>query len=253
MYVFHTRESEEEWQQYVSLNDSYNTQARLLSPEVTVDVFPALDPDEIRGSLWAPDCGNVDPYTVTQAMASAATELGPNIETNTSVLDVTTESGRVTAIETNQDRYEVDYVANAAGPWAPKIGEMVGLAIPIERIIRQIMVTDRIEHDNGPLIIDREREFYFEMEESGSFLACDIHDVTGMESSLGDIRYEYYLQTSEKLKTLALGLGDLEIIIDWAGYQSHTSDGHAVLGPTSVEGFVLPVGCQVTVLCRLRV
>lgn len=246
LYVFHSAESEQAWNEYSTLYDGYDTQARVLSPAETVDVLPALDPTEISGSLWAPDCGHVDPYTVTQAMASAAKERGASIETNTQVQNVTTDSGCVTAIETSCDRYEVDYVVNAAGAWAPAIGKMVGVDIPIERIIRQIIVTDRTEYDSCPLVIDREREFYFEMEENGSLLACDtaqdIHDLTKLEGSPGDIGYEYYLKTSTKLDSLAPGLGDLEVINDWAGYQSHTPDGHAILGPTSVNGFLLACG-----------
>ncbi len=246
MYVFHSPASEREWEEYAELYGEYDTRATLLTPEETVEVFPALDAGSIRGSLWAPDCGHVDPYTVAQSMATASMERGATVETKARVRDVVTRDGRVAAVETDEHRYEVNYVVNAAGAWAPAIGQMVGIDIPIEWLIRQIMVTDEIGYDRCPLVIDRENQFYFEMEETGSLLVCDmgqdIHDVTDPEGAAADIGYNYYLQAFEKLEGLAPALGDLEVINDWAGLQSHTDDGHAILGPTSVDGFLLACG-----------
>ena len=44
-------------------------------------------------------------------------------------------------IETNQGIIETPVLVNASGAWAPQIGEMVGVDIPIQPVRRQIVVT----------------------------------------------------------------------------------------------------------------
>jgi sarcosine oxidase subunit beta len=246
LYVFHSADSEREWTTYRDRYREYDTEAVVLSPAETTEVCPAIDPDEIRGSLWAPDCGHVDPYSATRAMADAATKRGATVETNASVEAIRVGNDSVRTVETDETTYEVDAVVNAAGAWAPAVGRMVGVAIPLDLLVRRVVVTTPVDVDGCPLVIDRERQFYFEREESGSLLVCDTaqdrHDVPDPDAALGDAGYDYYLGAFEKLDRLAPGFGDVGVHSDWAGVQSHTPDGHALLGPTDVDGFFLACG-----------
>lgn len=247
MYLFHDEEHERTWRERAAFYADHGVDAEILGPGEAVGVFDHLEPSAISGALFAPDCGHVDPHTLTQAFGRAAVERGTTVHTKTAVTDVTVEDGGVTELETEEGTYEVDRVLNAAGPWAPRLGAMVGVDIPIELMMRRIMVTSPVEDANSPLIIDPERECYFESEKNGSLLVCDmeqdVHDIDDPDTAVAEeIGYDYYLTATEKVEQLVPAIADLDVINGWAGLQSHTPDGHAILGTTEVEGFLVACG-----------
>jgi sarcosine oxidase subunit beta len=247
MYLFHDDEHERMWRERASFYADNGVNAEILDPEAAAEVFGHLDPSAISGALYAPDCGHVDPHTLTQAYGKAAVDRGTTIHTKTAVTDVTVDDGRVTELESEEGTYEVDKVLNAAGPWAPRLGEMVGIDIPIDLMMRRIMVTSPVEDNNSPLIIDPELECYFESEKNGSLLVCDmeqdVHDIENPDTAVADeIGYGYYLTATEKVERLVPAIAGLDVINGWAGLQSHTPDGHAILGRTEVENFLLACG-----------
>lgn len=247
MYVYHSEEAERHWRDLRDSLVDLDVSADILSPDEVAEAVPPLDPTEIRGGLYAADCGRVDPHSVTQAFGKATADLGATVHTKTAVTDVRTRDGEVHAVESEAGTYEVDHVVNAAGPWAPAVGRMVGVEVPIELLLRRIMVTSDVGHGNCPLVIDEERECYFETERNGSMLVCDMaaddHDLAvpdGVQAD--DVGYDYYLSTLEKVADLVPVLRDLEVINGWAGIQSHSPDGNAIVGPTTVDGFLVACG-----------
>jgi sarcosine oxidase subunit beta len=247
MYLYHSREAETEWRERAQYLRAFDVTTEIHSPEEAARAFPSLDATEIRGAMYAPDCGHVDPHSLTQAFGRAAVDRGATIHTGTAVTDVVVEDGAVAAVETQAGTYEVDAVLNAAGPWAARVGAMAGVDVPIELLIRRIMVTSTIDQTTGPLVIDPERECYFKVESNGSLLVCDtgqdIHDVGDPDGATdGQVGYDYYLRTTEKVQRLVPALADLEVRNGWSGLQSHTDDGNAIVGPTDVDGFYLACG-----------
>lgn len=247
MYLFHSDEHEEQWRERAAFFEDRAVNVEILTAQEAAEIFEPLNPDEFRGALFAPDCGHVDPHTLTQRLGKAAADLGGTVKTKTAVTDVTVEDGRVTALEAGDGTYEVDTVVNAAGPWAPRLGEMVGVDIPIDLMVRRIMVTSPVDDAGSPLVIDREKECYFKSEQNGSMLVCDqsqdIHDIEDPDTAVsGDVGYNYYLDATEKVEPLVPVVSELDVINGWGGIQSHTPDGHAILGPTDVEGFLLACG-----------
>jgi len=194
-----------------------------------------------------PDCGHVGPHTLTQAFGKAAVDRGVTVLTKTAVTDVTIEDGRAVAIESEAGVYQVESVLNAAGPWAGHVADMVGVDIPIALMARRLMVTSPTEETNSPLVIDPERGCYFKSEKNGSLLICDteqdIRDIEDPDAgTVGEVSYDYYLTASEKVEPLIPVVGDLDVINGWRGLQTHSPDGHAILGPTDVGGFHLACG-----------
>lgn len=242
MYLYHTAEAEQMWRERAAFFNANGASAEIISPKEATEVFSHLDPSEFRGALFAPDCGHVDPHRLTQAFGKAATERGATIETKTPVTDVTVGDDGVELVETDAGRYKVDKLLNTGGPWASRLGEMVGVQIPIELMVRRIMVTSAVEDSGSPLIIDPERECYFSSEQNGSLLVCDmeqdIHDVVDPDTAVAnEIGYDYYASTSEKVGQLVPEILELDVINGWGGLQSHSPDGHAILGGTDVKDF----------------
>lgn len=247
MYLYHTEDAAQVWRERAEFFNAHGASAEILSPEEATEVFSHLDPAEFRGALFAPDCGHVDPHRLTHAFGRAATDRGATIETKTAVTGVTVGDDGVERVDTEAGRYEVDKLLNTGGPWASRLAEMVGVTIPIELMVRRIMVTSPVEDTGSPLIIDPEMECYFSSEQNGSLLVCDteqdIHDVTDPDTAVSNkIGYDYYLSTSEKVGTLVPEILELDVINGWGGLQSHSPDGHAILGETDVQDFFLACG-----------
>jgi len=247
MYVYHSESAASEWRDRAELFRRHGASARVLSPEEAAGKFPGLAAEAIEGALFGPDCGHVDPHRLTQAFGQAATERGATVHTGTAVTDVRVEDGTVTAVETGHDTHEVDAVVDAAGPWAPRIAEMVGVEVPIDLLVRRIMVLDGAPTTTGPLVIDPELSCYFGAEPDGSLLVCntgeDIHDIDDPDAASDDeVGYDYYLSAAEVVSELLPGVADLGVRNGWSGLQSHTPDGHAIVGPTDVTGLYLACG-----------
>ena len=114
-----------------------------LTPEELAKAEPAVT-REVRGALRFNGDDQVNPYRLADAYRAAARALGTNIVTHTEVTGLRIESGRVTAVETVAGQFPCGLVVNAAGAWAPQIGRMAGLEIPVQPVRGQIVGTETL-------------------------------------------------------------------------------------------------------------
>ena len=105
---------------------------------------PRLSTD-VEGGLFVPDAA-VDPFRLTVATAASAREYGASIETHAEVVDVLVEEGAVRGVEVRladvgeHEELRVDYVVNAAGPWAGQVGTLAGVDVPLARSVATRLV-----------------------------------------------------------------------------------------------------------------
>src|SRR5436853_250597 len=76
-------------------------------------LFPPMSTDGVRAAAFIPDDGYLDPSQLTFSLADAARRLGARIEVRTRVTGIETESGSVTAVETDHGRIECEVVVAA--------------------------------------------------------------------------------------------------------------------------------------------
>jgi glycerol-3-phosphate dehydrogenase len=113
-----------------------NEEARELEPYLAKDIDKAIR---------VPD-GACDPFRLCVANAASAQEHGARIETHSKVVDVLVEDGEVVGCEVEHDSGEgvrvhgkeggrekiyADYVVNATGAWAGRVGDMAGVDIEV--------------------------------------------------------------------------------------------------------------------------
>ena len=79
---------------------------------------------EFKFALYNPSAGCICPYGLTIACAENAVQNGAKVSLNTAVLDMTTENGRITAVQTNRGTLYPKIVINAAGVFAEEIAKM---------------------------------------------------------------------------------------------------------------------------------
>lgn len=101
--------------------------ASVISREEIKLLLPGCHVDDIGAAAYEPDSGFADPNATTFAFAAAARRLGVSIETDCEATRVVTRSGRVAAVETARGRFDTPVVVIAAGAWATRLLEPLGL------------------------------------------------------------------------------------------------------------------------------
>src|SRR5690606_5052676 len=87
--------------------------------------------DDLLGGLECKTDATVNPYMLTFSLYYSAEKLGAKIHTKTKVTRLQKKPGGHFCIETTNGIFTANQVINAAGVWAPVIGEMVNIKIPI--------------------------------------------------------------------------------------------------------------------------
>ena len=161
-------------QREVSRAKALGLNVDIIGPSEAKRIFPPMTDDNLFGAVHIPDDGWLDSNGITTDFARRARELGAVIRTDTRVTGIEmTESGAVSGVSTDQGNLRCEYVVNAAGQWAPRIGEMVGAIIPMAPIMHQYLITKPIAgHElprETPVVRDPDNLVYIR-EEVGGYL-----------------------------------------------------------------------------------
>ena len=108
-----------------------DTEAYLLTPEEAAEMVPIIDPAGLTGALFDPHEGNLDPYGATHAYAGAAKKRGAEVIVHNRVLSLSQLPSGEWSVETEQGTITAEHIVNAAGLWARRVGNMVGIDHPL--------------------------------------------------------------------------------------------------------------------------
>jgi sarcosine oxidase, subunit beta len=198
-------------------------------------------PDALAGTFHQKD-GLADPNGIVMGYIKRARQMGATAITDTSVTDIITEGGRVTAVQTNQGLVQTSCVINATGPWAGQIGQMAGVEIPITPLRRQMITTTPLPGlpPDFPFVIDFAQSLYFHREGEGILTGMsNPHETPGFDQS---IDHEWEMEAlGAAIERLPL-LEQAGRMAGWAGLYEVTPDAHPIFGPTPLAGFWLVTG-----------
>ncbi len=110
---------------------SWGLTSRMLSPQECAARHPLLDRELLAGGLYVPGDGLAEPRRAAEAQARAAVSRGARFLAYRTVVDIERTAGKVTGVRTEGERFRADVVVSAAGVWAPRIGAMVDLPVPL--------------------------------------------------------------------------------------------------------------------------
>lgn len=158
MYVCETEAEMEAAKGYVAdqVADGYNM--KMLSAQEIFEREPYLARDLIGGFWSEPDC-SMNPYKLCFAYVDVARRMGMDVLAHHKVLDIKLENGKVAGVVTDHGTYRTDKVINCAGVWAPEIGRMIGIDIPIKPRKGIVMISER----SFPIVNQKVQEFGYMM------------------------------------------------------------------------------------------
>jgi sarcosine oxidase subunit beta len=203
--------------------------------------------DDIEGAAFEPESGYADPSSCTSSFLQAARQLGATLIQDCKVVGVIQEGDKVTGVKTNRGDFSAPLVVNAAGPWAKKIGKMVGLDLPIDTWRHDTMfikrpVNLRADH---PTVIDFPNLMYFRPETGGlTLVGLEDNNPLG-ENPDGDSEHSkpgFVERAIDRICKRVPGMDWGALHSSHGGYDGITPDQRAILGQSGPDGFYLVCG-----------
>jgi dimethylglycine dehydrogenase len=154
---------------YYSMNRCLGLDVHRVTPEEIARLHPLMNVEGLKGGLFWPSDGDVDPSSITLAMSIGAKKLGAEINTHTRVTGLRRKPNGEWVVSTEKGEITCETVVNAAGLWAPEVARMAGLEIPSIAIEHTHILFEAIgaiqERDKPlPLVRDPDRSIYIRQE-----------------------------------------------------------------------------------------
>ena len=227
----------------VDLQHRLGIDTRWLEPAELASRVPLLDLDGVlAGTIYDRD-GLADPSSVVQGYIKGARREGVTLLTDTEATGLHTSGRRITGVETPAGTIETPVVVNACGAWAPQLGRMVGVDIPIQPIRRQVVVTAPIPQlpADFPFVIYFADSLYFHPEGEGILTGQSNNSETPGYKL--DVDAEWEARHMEAAVARFPLLAEAGFLTHWAGLYEVTPDAHPILGAVpDVEGFHVMAG-----------
>ena len=256
-------EDQAEWYRYVQgMLDQIGVESHLISPDEVRQRVPLMgSTDDIILGFWTPDDGWSDPTGSTNAMAVGARQLGCEIARHTLVTAVDQLPDGRWRVTTDKGEVTCDHVVNAAGHYAPQLGAMSGIDVPIVSMIHQYLITESLpemaaQEVEMPVIRDPRSSCYYRRE-IDSLLIGPYETRDSITYGLDGIDWNLHFHlTSPDLEQLAPWLeisaerfpifaeaGIKQVV---SGPITHTPDGGYLMGPApGVRNYWMCAGASI--------
>lgn len=144
----------------------------LVGPERLAELWPLASFDDVLAAAHLPTDGHIDGTGLTNALAVGATGAGARIQRHARVTALEPRGGGGWRLETTRGAIEADVVVNAAGQWAPQVGRLAGVELPIRPLQHQYLTTEPLAQLQAleaelPVLRDPEGSFYVRQEIDG--------------------------------------------------------------------------------------
>ncbi|QCP48997.1 FAD-binding oxidoreductase [Trinickia violacea] len=217
-----------------ALQTSLGAQIRYMPRDALQAAFPWLNTDDlVAGTYGVSGEGWFDGYGLVQGLRKKSQALGARYVA-AEVASVRRDGQRVQQVLTKQGQtFDCDVLVDAAGPWARRIAEMVGIDLPVYARRRSIFnVSSPAKLDKCPLVIDP-TGVYFRPE--GKTFLCGASPSSGPDPDdlpLDDVDYTIF---DDKIwPALAHRVPQFEALRiqnAWSGYYEYNVfDQNAIIG-----------------------
>ncbi|MBV2360283.1 FAD-dependent oxidoreductase [Thalassococcus sp. CAU 1522] len=251
----------DEYMLYATTAETCGVPYEWLSPAQIKERYPLVRTDDLKGAIYHPTDGYINPADVTMAMAKGARQRGVMIERRWQVdgyawtgdhWDVTVtrmvEKGGNLVASDEQVVIHAEHVVTATGNHAQRTARLLGIKIPAIPVEHQYIVTEpdpalvewRKTNPQHPVLRDADAKWYVREERGGWILgpyernapARFLYDVPDsfradlFPLDLERIEEEYMSMIHRIPSSETVGLKD-----DFNGPICYTPDGNPLLGP----------------------
>ena len=218
--------------------------------------YPFIETHDLKGALFDPNDGDIDPAQLTQALAKGARDLGAEIIRFCSATGIS-KNKKNWIVNTNKGSIECEIVINAAGYYAKRVSDWFvpfgGRSIPMSVMSHQYLLTEEIPelqerseklNSKLPLLRDVDSSYYLRQEKNGLNLGpyernCKVHWHESNDPLPDDFSFQLYPDDLERLewyiedamkRVPILGKAGISKVIN--GPIPYTPDGNPLIGPS---------------------
>jgi len=253
-----TKERLEELRRQVGWAKTFGLPLELISAAEAQERFPLMTTDGVLGAVYLPTDGWLDPSGLAQALAAGARKRGAKIQTHSRVVAITTAGGRVTGIEVERrggERQTIasDVVVNAGGMFAPEIGRLAGVTVPIIPIAHEYLFTEAIPGAGPdlPTMRDPDNLCYFREEVGGLCMGGYERNPApwSLDGVPADFNGKLLAPDWPRFEEIMAGairrvpaIADAGVSRMINGPEGFTPDNEFILGESEVRGFFVAAG-----------
>ncbi len=218
--------------------------AELLDADEVRQLVPALDFANARfpimGGLLQPRGGTVRHDAVAWGYARGADARGVDIIQNCEVTGIRRDGDRVIGVETSRGFIAAGKVASAVAGNTSRIGELVGLRLPIESHVLQAFVTEGVKPLLDTVVTFGAGHFYVSQSDKGGLVFGGDLDGYNSYAQRGNLpAMEHVMAGGMAILPV---MGRLRLLRQWGGVMDMTMDGSPIITGTDLRGFYLNGG-----------
>ncbi len=224
----------------------------LISADDAQRLFPPMSTDGVLGAAYLPTDGYIDPSQLTFALVEGARRRGAEICEDTRVTSIEVEDGEVRRVITDKGAIDTKLVVNAGGMFAPEVGRLVEVVVPIIPMAHEYLITKpsglRLDM---PTMRDPSLLVYFRPESGGLVMGGYERDPApwGLDGIPADFNGRLLTEDWDRFDPLMQNaivrvpsLKDAQVVRLVNGPEAFTPDGEFILGPSEVRGFWVAAG-----------
>lgn len=204
-----SRQRMEEFHHVAAMANAMGLEYEILDNAEMKARHPFIEDHELKGALWDPVDGDIDPSQLTQALATHARRAGASIHRFTRVTGLSRTASGEWTVHTDKGDVVAEYVVNAGGYRGAEVTELGGRFLPMVTLEHQYLVTESIPELEAlgnllPLVRDPDDSYYLRQEKSGLILGPYEKEQARARWRDGkipeDFAYELYADDLERLE-----------------------------------------------------
>jgi len=247
---------------FVAKQREAGLEVKIISIEEAKYFCPLLS-DDLEGATYSPMDGQIHPHYLTLALLEGFKASGGKIMLRSEATEVIVEGKQVRGVRTDAGlKIKTDIVVCAAGVESSRMGERLGIKIPVVPKRGQILVTEKIPpllrailFDAKYILVKLHPEvlrgvsdevrrlgvgLIVEQTEHGNLLLGSTRELVGFDDN---VTFEAILAIARNTLRYLPGLHKINIIRAFAGLRPSTPDGYPIIGPVEgIEGLVIATG-----------
>lgn len=215
------------------------------------EVVPHLRTDDLQAALFNPSDGRMDGRLLCGVFAARAEAAGATVIEGVGVVAAERVNGRH-RLRTTRDPVEADVVVNAAGPWAARVGDLLGQPLPLVNQAQEVIEVElpaAVDY-TVPMVQEYipggEQAAYFRQNGEGGMIA-GLHTYSVEHGSADPETYEAAVTwetrdaVAERVRS-RLQVEGLRFQPGWRGLYPVSTDGDFVVGPYEEDPSVVACG-----------
>ena len=247
----HTKERMQEFERAKGMGRYQGMDIDVIGADAIRSRYPFIETHDLKGALYDPNDGDIDPAQLTQALAKGARDMGARIVRFCPVTGARRENGEW-IIATPEGEIRCEYVVNAAGYRAAEVGRLFGRDVPMMVMSHQYILFEEIPElaawskeagQKLPLLRDVDTSYYLRQEKNGMNLGpyernCRAHWAGHNDPMPEDFSFQLFPDDLDRLehylndaiaRVPILGTAGLSKVIN--GPIPYTPDGNPLIGP----------------------